>query len=108
MTEREGCELLRSRFVAAGLAIAEHVRFAEGDLAVTLDGFDAARRIGYEILTSEAGDRAEFTPDVIATLEARMRREELFLLLVDEDVTPELLGRAADGFLAELRRKGRL
>jgi hypothetical protein len=108
MTEREGCELLRGRFQAAGLAVAERVRFVEGGISVTLDGFDAARRIGYEFLTSEDGDRAEFTPEVVAALDARMARDELFILLVDEDATPELLEHAADGFLAQLRRRGRL
>jgi len=77
---------------------------------VTLDGFDAARRIGYEYLTTEAGDRAEFTPAVVAALEAKMARGELYLLLVDQRALPgaELLERAATGFLGELARRGRL
>jgi hypothetical protein len=107
MDEREGCALLAARFAAAGLAVAEHVRFQEGGLDVTLDGWDAARRVGYEYITTAAGDRAEFTPEVVAALEARMQKGELYLLLLDERELPdgELLTRAADGFLAEVARR---
>jgi hypothetical protein len=110
MNEADGCALLRARFEAAGLVIVEHARFSEGGVEVVLDGYDAARRVGYEYITTHAGDRAEFTPAVVAALEARMADGSLALLLVDEHELPgrELLERAADGFLAELRRLGRL
>lgn len=108
MNERDGCALLRERFIAAGLAIQEGFAFAEGGLAITLDGFDPARRVGYEYLTNEAGDRAELTEEVVAELEDRMRRGELFLLLIDEAEVDgaATLARAADHFLGVLRARG--
>jgi hypothetical protein len=107
MDEREGCALLKARFAAAGLAVAEHVRFTEDGIDVTLDGWDAARRVGYEYITTADGDRDQFTPEVVAALEARMRKGELYLLLLDERELPDadLLDRAADGFLAEIARR---
>ena len=110
MTEREGCALLKELFEAAGLAIAVDVPFAEEGLSLRLDGFDAARRVGFEYITTAAGDRVELGPGVVAALEARMERGDLYLLLVDEldAADAALLGRAADGFLARLRQLGRL
>jgi hypothetical protein len=110
MNERDGAALLKGVFEAAGLAIEDDYPFAEGDVRVSLDGFDPARRVGYEYITTEAGDREEVTPEVVAELEARMRRGELFVLLVDErDVTDEASLRfAAEGFLAALRKQGKL
>jgi hypothetical protein len=110
MNEREGCALLKERFTAAGLAIEEHARFTEEGLDVTLDGFDPARRIGYEYVTTEAGDREEITPSVLAALEARMQRDELYVLLVDERDVPDpaKLRLAADRFLEILRQRGKI
>jgi len=110
MNEREGCALLKERFTAAGLSIEEHVRFAEEGLDVTLDGFDPSQRIGYEYVTTEAGDREAITPEVVAALEARMLRGEMFVLLVDERDVPDptALRFAADGFLEILRQRGKI
>jgi hypothetical protein len=110
MTEREGCEVLRQRFQAAGAHIVDHCRIDELGLAIELDGFDPDRRIGYEYITTAAGDRVDITPAVVAELERRMAAGELFVLLIDEvDIDgPALLERAADGFLDQLRRMGRL
>lgn len=70
--ESEGCAVLKERFEAAGLAIVE--RFALGDLpgAITLNGYDPARRIGYEFITWEAADHEELTPEIVEALERRM------------------------------------
>ena len=110
MDEREGCALLKERFTAAGLSIEEAYAFREGGVAVSIDGFDPARRVGYEYITTEAGDRAELTADVVAELEDRMTRGELFLLLIDEREVDggATLGRAADHFLGVLRARGLL
>lgn len=110
MTEREGCALLRGIFGAAGISIEEGFRFSEGGVDISLDGFDPARRIGYEYITTEAGDRDEVTPAIVATLEERMGRGELFVFLIDErDVGGEAdLRFAAEGFLQALRLRGKL
>jgi hypothetical protein len=110
MTEREGCEVLRRRFQAAGLRVVDNHRLDEPGLAIDLDGFDPERRIGYEYITTAAGDRAGLTPALVAELERRMETGDLFVLLIDERDVPgaDLLERAADGFLAQLRTLGRL
>jgi hypothetical protein len=110
MDERQGSDVLTACFAEAGLSIQRDYRFHEGGVDVVLDGFDPAKRIGFEFITTEVGDRAEFTPAVVQELELRMRAEELFLFLIDErDVRGrEVLEAAARGFLALLRDRGRL
>src|SRR5262249_2821835 len=70
LTEKEGRAVLRARFEAAGLTIEED--FALDDPPITLDGWDATRRVGYEFLTTEAGDRDEITWQALEALELRM------------------------------------
>jgi hypothetical protein len=108
MTELEGCAVLKARFEAAGCRIIENHPL--GEVPIELDGWDAERRVGYEWITTEAGDRDEVTPEVVAALEHKMAAGELYVLLVDEyDVDgPEELARAADRFLARLREQGTL
>ena len=107
MNEREGTELLHRLFTARGLEIQRDVPFDELGVSVSLDGYDPARRIGYELITTEAGDRESFTPEVVERLEQRMARGELYLLLVDEaDSSEEALARAAAGFLDRLSALG--
>lgn len=107
MNEQTGCAVLKERFVAAGLAILDDYPLLVDEgagLSLRVDGYDPERRIGFEYITTEAGDRQEVTPELIEALEARMRRAELFVLLVDEHdvLTPDDLRRAADGFLAKV------
>lgn len=108
MNEREGSERLSAIFRAAGYDIATHVPLALDAGTVQLDGWDATRKVGFELITTEAGDRAEFTPAVIAEIETRMERGELYLFLIDEALTPrpEALERAAGRFLATLKSRG--
>jgi len=107
LTEAEGRALLEARFREAGFAIVESYRLTEGDLDVELDGFDPDRRVGYEFLTTEAGDRVEFTPAVVAALERRAAAGELSVFLVDEaEVDGPALDRFARRFLQRLARAG--
>jgi len=110
VTEAEGCALLHARFTEAGYSIVADFHFQEGEIAVDLDGWDAAARVGYEYITREAGDDRQFDPATLERLEKRMEAGELFVLLVDEQdaVTEAALDAAARGFLAELgaRRGG--
>jgi len=110
MDEHEGCAVLKRRFTAAGLSIQEHYDLREGAVTFHVDGFDPKRRIGYEYITTAAGDREEITPELVAALEERMGRGELFVLLVDEAEAPseETLIHAADHFLMVLRMRGHL
>ena len=104
MTEREGCEVLRRCFTAAGLAIAERHPLALDAGTVELDGYDAARRVGYEYLTSEAGDHRTVTPAMRDELERRMAAGELHVLLIDEEDgwTEGSMAQAAERFLGKV------
>lgn len=108
MTEKEGAAILFRCFTEAGLAIQEGYALDCEGVRVNLDGFDPARRVGYEYITTEAGDRAEVTPEVIAALDDRMEKGDLFVFLIDErDVRDEAaLGKAAGRFLDALRSRG--
>lgn len=107
MEERAACALLRARFEAAGFHIEENRAFDEAGIRFEIDGFDAEHRVGYEYLTAEAGDGWDVDGTVIAALEARKQRGELFVLVVDEADAPDLesLGERADAFLDELRAR---
>jgi hypothetical protein len=91
MDEAQGCALLKQHFVAAGYDITENYPFSEQGVSFSIDGFDPVRRVGYEYITTSAGDREDVHPGIVAALEHRMARGELFLLLIDER---EVLGDA--------------
>jgi hypothetical protein len=104
MTEREGCDVLRRRFEGRGFQIEERHRLVLDAGELELDGFDPVAKVGYEYLTSEAGDREEITPAMVFELEERMTKGELRVLLLDEaeHVTEADLVFAADRFLERL------
>jgi len=108
VNEREGRAVLRGVFERAGFAIVEDVkkRFDAGE--VTLDGWDEAKRVGFEFITTEDGDRAEFTVPMLEEIERRMHDGELFLFLIDELTTADqtTLERAATRFLGALEKRG--
>jgi len=105
LSEAEGRAVLARVFATAGYVCREDVVVTAGGASLTLDGYDAAARVGYEFLTAEAHDEAEFTPAAVAALEERMERGELAVLLVDEHeaLTPEALERAATRFVAHVK-----
>lgn len=102
--ERAACIQLKRRFEAAGFRIKENHTFDEQGVWFEIDGFDAARRVGYEYVTAEAGDGWDVDGDVIAALTERRKRGELYVLVVDEADAPDAaaLDRAIDAFLAAL------
>jgi len=108
MEERKACEVLKQRFEQAGFHIEENRAFDEDGVHFEIDGFDPASRVGYEYVTIESGDSWDVDGDVIAALEARKQKGELYVLVVDEVKAPDeaSLGREAEAFLAELRERG--
>lgn len=102
--ERAACAQLKRRFEAAGFRIKENQTFKEDGVWFEMDGFDAARRVGYEYVTAEAGDGWDVDGEVIAALTERRKRGELHVLVVDEADAPDAasLDQAIDAFLAEL------
>ncbi|MHC4390069.1 MAG: hypothetical protein ACYTFT_09490 [Planctomycetota bacterium] len=104
LTEQDGRALLKHRFEAAGFTIQEDHSLEVADTTVNLDGYDPEHKVGYEFLTTEEGDREEYTPAVLAELERRIRQGQLYLLLLDElDVDAEGLLFAADHFLERVQ-----
>ena len=108
MTEAEGRAVLRTLFSARGFEIEEDVVVEEDSFRVTLDGWDRRRRVGYEYMTVEAGDLAEFSNDAIRGLEDRMRRGDLYVFLADQvhELDRASLERAARECLDEVARRG--
>jgi len=100
--------VLKARFEAAGLTI--QADFLLDDPPISLDGWDSTHRVGYEFMTAEAGDREKISWHALEALELRMGFGEIYVLLIDEkDITsPDQLARAADYFLAEVRKLGRI
>lgn len=107
LSESEGCAVLRRVFSSRGYAIAEHAPFAEAGVACSLDGWDAAARVGYEYLTHQDADHLDFPPAVIAELEARMEAGELYVFLIDQvgEISADDLATAAGAFLDEVARR---
>jgi len=101
VNETEGRTVLRKAFEAAGLRVVEDFALEVAGKTIHLDGYDPDRKLGYEYLTTEAGDREELTADVLRELDRRIGEGELAVLLVDEldGLDAALLNRAAEGFL---------
>lgn len=107
MDEATGCRILKEQFTQAGLAIQENYPLREDPICFGVDGFDPQQRIGYEYITTEAGDRIEITPQIIAALEEQMAAGKLFIFLIDEhDVgSPDELRHAATEFLKHVHAR---
>jgi len=103
MDERNACALLKQRFEAAGFHIEENRPFDEAGVQFEIDGFDPEARVGYEYISSEAGDGWDVDAKVVAALEARREKGEVHVLFVDE-ADASRLGELADAFLASLAK----
>lgn len=111
MDEATGCRILKEQFTQAGLAIAENYPLHEAPICFNVDGFDPDARIGYEYITTAAGDRRELTPELLAALESRMRQGVpttqggLYIFLIDEHQVKDEqeLRSAAAQFLARVQ-----
>jgi hypothetical protein len=89
--------LLAARFRAAGFRVVEDVRLQAGGVELTVDGFDPARRIGYEYVAAEERG-AEFDQGARERLAAM---DEPRVLVLDS-AGPDEVAKAADQFLAGL------
>jgi len=105
--EAEGCEILHAVFRARGYQTRPDVAFAEDGVEFDADGWDPAARVGFEYMSSEAGDRDDLSPDELLRLAARMDRGELFFFIIDEAEIPDAatLRWAAERFLDEVARR---
>jgi hypothetical protein len=108
MEERIACALLKQKFEAAGFFIEENQPFDENGVQFDMDGFDSKYRVGYEYVTREAGDDWDVDGAVISALEDRMKKGELYVLVIDEANAPDerSLYKAINVFLKDLKDRG--
>jgi hypothetical protein len=107
LTESQGCQVLQRVFAERGYHVQADVPFREGGVSFDADGWDPVARVGFEYLTSEAGDREDLDAAEMAELDARMGRGELFFFIMDGGLvsTAEDLAWAAHHFLDEVARR---
>jgi hypothetical protein len=107
LTEARAREILGKRFAAAGAALEPDYSFREGDLMVTLDGYDPDRRIGFAFVSHADADVVtdfdEATDEAFRQLAAAARAH--VLVVHDWDVpTADVLERMIDAFFHHLPR----
>jgi len=106
LSEVLGCQILKKVFAARGYRMeSQYLLELPSGARVHLDGYDPEKKMGFEYITSEAGDRQELTPSVIEELEEAIEAGQFSLLLVDElDVSSqEELAELASRFLERYR-----
>lgn len=104
LDEQKGTALLKEHFTKAGYNIQENYAYEIEGRTVHLDGYDPDQKVGYEFLTTSAGDREELTPDVVQALEERAEDGKAWILLIDEVEAPDAsdLALAAERFLEQV------
>jgi hypothetical protein len=107
LSERQGCEILKRLFTEGGFTITDDHPLQLDAGVIRLDGYDLAKKVGFEYITDEAQDRTAITGAMLDELERRMANGELFVLLVDErEIGDERdLAFAADGFIAQVKKR---
>ena len=106
LSEREGCEILKTVFERRGYAIEENVPFAEHGVEFNCDGWDAKARVGYEYMTQEAHDHEDLDPEELLKLSEWAKQGGAAVFIIDEtDIeSADELAEAADRFIDELQR----
>jgi hypothetical protein len=84
LSETAACGLLARLFRARGYTIARNVMFREYGVSFHVDGWDAAKRVGFEFLTSEDDDHDDLTLGEYQTLMVAQQRGELAIFVIDE------------------------
>jgi hypothetical protein len=105
--ENRAREILDARFSAAGAALTHDYALAEGDLAITLDGFDPARRIGYAFIShADADVITDFDEAAELALQGLADRGRCRVLVIhDRDIPNEdAIERRIDAFFDALHR----
>ncbi len=99
LDEATARRVLAGRFRAAGLRIVEDVPLETGGVTLVADGFDPARRVGYEYIAAEERD-----VELDAGERERLAGMTAVRVLVTDAAAAGDLEHAADAFLAELPR----
>lgn len=107
INENRAREILNARFSSAGAALTHDYPLAEGDLAITLDGFDPTRKIGYAFIShADADVITDFDEAAEPALQALAERGRCWVLVIhDVDIPNEdALERRIDAFFDALHR----
>lgn len=107
LSESRARQILNARFAAAGYALVADTTFQEGSFIVTLDGYDAARKVGYAYVShSDADVVTDFDEASELAIEQLATDGKAWILLVhDSDVPSEdVLERRVDAFFKQLTR----
>ena len=102
--EVQGRRVLRKSFEQAGYTIEEDFAFVIAGSVIYLDGYDPVNRVGYEYITTSAGDRGDLNEVVLEELNHLNEAGLVHILLVDEHYvsSEEELRLACHGYLEEL------
>ena len=106
--EEHGRRILRRAFSGAGFEIEEDFPLQIAGTVILLDGYDPKTRVGYEYVTTAAGDRRNIDARVLDELNRLNEQGLLHVLLLDEQFigSQEELAFACHGFLQELSLDG--
>lgn len=106
--EEQGRRVLRRAFVDAGFSIEEDFPFAIAGTTIYLDGYDPAQRVGYEYVTTAAGDRQHINERVVEELDRLNEDRLVHILMIDEQyiATSEELAFACNAYLENLSLGG--
>ena len=105
LSETRAREVLAARFAAAGASIAADYVFNEGEVLLTLDGYDDLRRIGYIYVSRSDADVITDVDDGTETaLRALAANNTAWILLLQDDDVPtaDVLERRIDAFFAHV------
>jgi hypothetical protein len=106
--EGQGRQILRQAFQNAGFQIQEDFPFPIAGTVIRLDGYDPAQRVGYEYVTTSAGDRHQINERVVEELDRLNEDRLVHILMVDEQhiSTSDDLAFACNAYLEELSLGG--
>jgi hypothetical protein len=105
--EKQGRAVLKGAFEKAGYTIEEDFPFRVASSVINLDGYDPARRVGYEYITTAAGDRGDLNDNVLEELNQLNEEGLVQILLVDEHYisSEDDLRIACEEYLGHVRER---
>ena len=104
LSETTSCDLLARLFKKRGYAIMRNRVFREYGVSFHIDGWDATKRVGFELLTSEDDDHDDLSLAEYQRVMAAQQRGELALFILDEveALSAADLTETANSFLDEV------
>jgi hypothetical protein len=109
LSESAARTILDARFRAAGVDLATDQTFQHDDLAVVLDGYDPAKRVGYAYLSHADADVVTDFDEAAELAFQQLAADGVahVLVLHDSDIpTADALERRIDAFFSALHRSG--